>query len=198
MQWVTAGCSRKATFKPKNGDAFLIVQLNGCFLLLLAQGQNSAPCDWKASETALKGFMQKAETLPAIETHEQLDECITAASKSVAEIHGICQGAATQLTCVAVQENGSFRCTNVEVNIIFCFSEGTLTEITTDTGFLKQGEGLLLLNEGFLNHPSRSFLFDFQEWCSLEDPNVGNTALLEKYISEETDDLTTIFIKAKS
>lgn len=196
MQWVTAGFSQKAAFKPKNGDAFLIVQLNGCFLLLLAQGQSSAPCDWKASETAIKGFMQKAETLPAIETREQLEECMEAAFKNVAEIHGICQGASTKLTCVVVQENGSFRCSDLTENILFCYSEDTLTEMTTDTGLLRKNEGLLLLNEGFLNHPSRSFLSDFPGWCALKDPKVGNTALLEKYIPGQTNDLTTIFIKA--
>ena len=198
---VSAFFSKNAPNKPINGHACSVLEINKAHILILADGDDDKPCDWKAAQTAVEGFVECAKTLTHFD-HITLVACAQSAQKRVEQIYGICKGANTSLSAAFVTENGVYHCLNIGNGAIFNYQAGGLTEIRqSDTieqahsGTLDEQQGLLLLSEGILKHPKYAFLPDLADWFSSTAPEQHSRILAQKYADGHNDDISAIMLK---
>jgi serine/threonine protein phosphatase PrpC len=130
--------TKNAAIKPVNGDFGGVFKVNKATIGLLADGESTKPCDWKAAHAAVDGFLERAHTFENFDTDDQVKNCIMAAQKCVAELHGICSGAATSFSAVVCLDNGQYWCANFGDATIFKFNGTSSLELIGTTA--KMGE----------------------------------------------------------
>ena len=202
---LSAFFTKNASFKPINGDFGGTFKVNKATIGLLADGDSTQPCDWKAARVAVNGFLERAHTAENIDTVDQVKNCVMAAQKCVAELHGICSGAATSFSAVICLDNGQYWCANFGDAAIFKFNGtssleqiGTTAEmsgITLESGQLAPKEGFLLLSSGMLQHPTRPFLPDMLDWIQSAQPDQKTDILLQLFALNQEDDISALVLK---
>jgi hypothetical protein len=196
--------TKNASFKPINGDFGGVFKVNKATIGLLADGDSTQPCDWKAARAAVDGFLNSIHTFENIDTNDQVKDAVMAAQKCVAELHGICSGAATSFGAVVCLDNGRYWCANFGHAAIFKFNGASLEQITTaveigeitlESGQLAPKEGFLLLSSGMLHHPTRPFLPDMLDWMQSEQPDQKTDTLLQLFALNQAEDISALVFK---
>jgi hypothetical protein len=196
--------TKNASFKPINGDFGGVFQVNKATIGLLADGDSTQPCDWKAARVAVDGFLNSIRAFENIDTDDQVKNAVIAAQKCVAELHGICSGAATSFGAVVCLDNGRYWCVHFGHAAIFKFDRTALEQISTavemdeialESGQLAPKEGFLLLSSGMLHHPTRPFLSDMLDWIQSEQPDQKTDTLLQLFALNQDEDISALVLK---
>jgi hypothetical protein len=196
--------TKNASFKPINGDFGGVFKVNKATIGLLADGESTKPCDWKAAHAAMDGFLERAHTFEHFDHDDQVKNCVMAAQKCVAALHGICSGAATSFGAVVCLDNGRYWCANFGHAAIFKFNGTALEQISTavemdeialDSGQLSPKEGFLLLSSGMLHHPTRPFLPDMLDWIQSAQPDQKTDTLLQLFALNQDEDISALVLK---
>jgi hypothetical protein len=198
---VTAFFGKNAPNKPRKSVVCGILALPKATLLIMAHGDDTLPCAWQAAKTALEAVAQAAQQTP----DAPLRQLAHAAHISVTNIFGICKGAKARLSMAHVDEQGNYQIYHEGEGAIFGYDPDThLEELATKvfniefaqtSGKLNEQHGLLLVNEGLLQHPKHGFLAQAPHWFQHSNPQQHTQALLQQFGDGQQDDMAAVMLK---
>ena len=205
-----AAFTKNAPGKPRNGECFLIKKhVSGTVILVMAAGSETDPCDWKASEIAVKTIAECID-YEAVLSKSAITGWVKKATGAVNEIYGICAGAKTGLAMAVIAENGKGWLVNIGPATTLIWQQDQLEEIKTGQSVellgdksgainvvpfqLQKDNGLVLMSEGIEKHPLRNFVTDFSYLLSKPDPDKNLPLLMTQYLTGQERDMTAIVL----
>ncbi len=198
---ITAFFGKNAPSKPRKSVACGIFALPKAQLLLMAHGDDTLPCAWRAAKTALNAAAETAQQTP----DAPLRQWAQNAHQTIAQIYGICTGAKARLSIVRVYEQGHYEGYHEGEGALFRYlHDDSLEELAAAVfrneysecaGKLDEQQGLLLVNEGLLQHPKHGFLAQASLWFQHSHPQQHTHALVQQFTDGQHDDIAAMMLK---
>jgi Stage II sporulation protein E (SpoIIE) len=196
----------------RNGDQYQVLTTETATWVVLAHGDDTQPCGWRAAELACSSFLKKCESSTSGSVPSRLAECVEYAHREVATLFGICKGAQTGLLGLVILPDGRFWYLNVGDSHLMTYTDTTelvpMYEVRDEAylgtaktppldvqeGALLAGEGLLLLSAGAYTRGFLSLEADFYPVFNANDPQTELESVLRHYQMGQHDDLTAIVV----
>jgi serine/threonine protein phosphatase PrpC len=185
----------------RSGNQHTVLNRESGQLFIIAEGDSTRPCAWRAAEVAIQQFVAVfvEEDFLHVEMHARLTRAARAAQRDVAELYGVCEGAKAAILAVFVSESEQtawyyndgaaqlYRIRGTE-------TERLLGEHEVVKTSLEATDSLLLLSSGLNTWANRTGAVDFAELAAHPNLQTELDKIVQQAAKEGMDDATAIFL----
>ncbi|HEX8328345.1 MAG TPA: protein phosphatase 2C domain-containing protein [Hymenobacter sp.] len=144
--------------KEKNGDSFLIEQLEneGLLIAVVGDGVSQQPCDWLASSTTCQTLVDhfKKNISQKGDIENRLLESIQLTNKQIALTEGICHKMASTLSVVVYSQlSEKIYYANIGDSRIYSLYNGMLEQLTVDNTMVRREKVLTSAGMRLIDKP---------------------------------------------